>query len=504
MASLSRNIVANYVGRGWMALISLLLIPVYIKFIGVEAYGLVGFYTALSSVLSVLDLGIGATMNRELARRSAVPEQSDSKRDLVRTLEIVYWGISILAGVIIVLIAPFITDNWIKAQDLDQHTILKAVQLMGISFAFQFPMSLYQGGLMGMQKQVLVNIILIITSTVRSGGVILILWLVSPTVNSFFAWQAAMSLIGSLVFLVAMWSNLPKNHHRPRFRTNIIQDVWKYAAAISANAIIGIVLTQLDKVILSKMLSLKLFAYYSIAATVASSIWMIILPFNNAVFPHLVQLYEKKQTAELRIKFHLFSQVLSFLLLPVCALLISFSKEILYIWIKDPLIVENAYLIVSLLVFGTMLNGLVSIPANSAPAFGWPLLITYTNIVQAIVIIPLIVGMVYWLQGIGAAITWIILNSTYIIFMVPSFFRRFLREEQKKWYLRDLLLPAVVAFAICILSQTISPVMSRPFANFIWFMITGIVAFFLTALTLPHVRTIANTLWNNFFKSKNI
>lgn len=501
MASLGRNIIANYIGRSWMAILSIVLIPVYIRFMGIEAYGLVGFFTTLSGVLGILDLGIGQTLNRELARRSIPNELLGSQKDLVRTLEVIYWGIAILAGIIVTILAPFIANTWIKAQGLNSESILKAVQLMGVSVALQFPMSLYLGGLMGMQKQVLVNIILVITATLRSGGAILVLWLVSPTIQTFFMWQVVMSLVGSLTFFVAIWTNLPKTDNPTRFRSNIITDVWKYAAALSANALIGIILTQLDKVILSKMLSLKMFAYYSIAATVASAIWMIIIPFNTAIFPNLVQLHERKQIADLRILFHRSSQILSFILLPICALLIVFSSQILSIWLHDPSIVKNSHIIVSLLVFGTMLNGIVSLPANCAPAFGWPLLITYTNAIQAVVIIPLIICLVNWFQSIGAGIAWIIMNSTYVIFMVPFFFRRFLKEEQKKWYLQDLLAPAFTAFSICAISFMIAPEMKSGLVILFWLLVTGLVTFFVTGLTLPEVRSIARERWNIILKS---
>jgi O-antigen/teichoic acid export membrane protein len=287
-----------------------------------------------------------------------------------------------------------------------------------------------------------------------------------------------------------MWYSLPKHVEHACFRRRILYDVWKYAAAISANAIIGIVLTQIDKVILSRMLTLKMFGYYSLAATVASAIWMIIIPFNSAVFPRFVQLHEVDQRQELRILFHRSSQILSIVLLPVCALLILFSREILFLWTSDLSVVENCHLIVSLLVFGTMLNGISSIPGYSASAFGWPQLITYTNIIQAVVIVPLIIGMVYWLQGVGAAIAWVVLNSTYVIFMVPIYFRRYLREERGKWYMRDIAAPALVAFSICMFSLLMVPAMHTPLTISSRITVTGLIAIIATGLTLPHVRSL--------------
>jgi len=500
MSSIKINVIVNYIGRFWTALIAILLIPIYIKFIGIEAYGLVGFFTILSSVMGILDLGIGSTMNRELARRSVTPSTADSQRDLVRTLELVYWGIAILAGTIVLIGAPLIAHKWIHTENLNPDSVLLAVQLMAISVALRFPSSLYQGGLMGLHKQVLVNSILAINGTLRGFGAVLVLWFISPTIEAFFIWQVIISLLDSLAFFIAMWASLPKSEVKSKFRFNIIKDIWRYAAAISANALIGVVLSQLDKVILSKMLSLKMFAYYTIAATVASSIWMIIIPFNNALFPSLVKLFEEKKIEELKKLFHDSSQILSFLLLPLSFVLIFFSKEILLLWMHNQAIAENSYLILSFLVIGTALNGLVSLPANCAPAFGWPMLITYTNLLQAIAIIPLIVGMVYWKQGIGASIAWIILNSTYIIFMVPFFFRRYLLSEQKKWYLKDILLPTIVAFSICAFSKIIVPAMDSKIAIVSWIIMTWGITVLLSGLSLLHVRNIAKKQLNIIFK----
>jgi O-antigen/teichoic acid export membrane protein len=469
-------------------LLSIFFIPLYLKFMGIEAYGLVGFYTALGGVFGILDLGIGATMNRELARNSVNEDKSGLQRDIVRTLEIIYWGIAILVGVIVFLTAPFIAHTWINVQTLTTDSVLKAVQLMGIAIALNFPVSLYQGGLMGLERQVLVNFILIFTGTLRSVGVILILWLVSPTIEAFFAWQVFSSMVGSITFYIAMWSSLPKNNKRTQFKVSILQSIWKYAAAISASAFLGIILSQLDKIILSKMLSLKMFGYYTLAATLASAIWMIIIPFNTALFPRLVQLYESKKHQELNDLFHNSSQLLSLILLPVSAIFIFFSGKILLLWTHDPSVAENSHLIVSFLVFGIMLNGVVSLPANCAPAFGWPLLVTYTNLIQAIVIIPLIVGMVLWLQGVGASIAWVVMNSTYIIFMVPIFFRRYLNNEKWKWYLNDIAIPMFAAFSVCLISWLILPTIQKPMAIFGWIAVTGLISLIITALTLPFVR----------------
>jgi len=501
MTSLNKNIFANYLGRAWPVLLSVLLVPVYIRFLGVEAYGLVGFFITLSAVMGVFDLGIGATMNRELAIRSANPDHHSSQRDLVRTFEIIYWVIAIVVGILVVLCASSITNSWVQAEDLDNETIVTAVQLMGLAITFRFPMSLYQGGLMGLQKQVLVNKILIIYGTVRHFGAVAVLLIISKTLYVFFAWQVFMSVLASFTFLFALWSKLPECNTKARFRVGILSETWRYAAAVSLNAMIGIFLTQLDKFMLSTLLSLKMFAYYTIAATVASAIWMIIIPFNTAVFPKIVELREKMSQDKLISFFHSTSQVLSILLLPIGFLLIFFSKEILFLWLGDDIIAENAYLILSFLVFGTLLNGLVSMPITTANAYGWPMLTTYTNLAQAIVFIPLIIFLVNKFNGLGASIGWVIINSTYILITVPIFFKKYFKNQKKSWYLYDIIFPFIVSFFICLISKLTAPEFNSILAIIFWLIMTATIAIIFTAISMSTTRNYLITKFLNFGNS---
>ena len=55
---LKKNLIANYVGNAWSALMSLLFVPGYIQYIGIEAYGLIGLFAMLQAWLGLLDMGM--------------------------------------------------------------------------------------------------------------------------------------------------------------------------------------------------------------------------------------------------------------------------------------------------------------------------------------------------------------------------------------------------------------------------------------------------------------
>ena len=165
-----RNIIANAAAKGWAVLLSLGVIPIYIHFIGIEAWGLMGFFLSLMSVLSLLDLGLGTALNLRFAQYSVQPDRAQEMHDLLRTLELIYWLVGVAIAATLVALAPAIAAYWIKPQTMAPEIVTQALAMMGIAVAFQWPRVLYSGGLMGMQRQVAANVLMSITGTASKIG----------------------------------------------------------------------------------------------------------------------------------------------------------------------------------------------------------------------------------------------------------------------------------------------------------------------------------------------
>ncbi len=167
MASIKKNIVANFIGKIWSGAIIILLIPLYIKYLGIESYGLVGFYTTLIVTMAVLDFGLSTTLTRELAKYKFGNRDSKDIRDLAFSLESIYWSIGLLICFFVILLSGFISIHWFKVETLPVSIVRQSIMLMGVVIAFQWPISLYSGGLTGLEKQVLNNSIMIFKRTIR-------------------------------------------------------------------------------------------------------------------------------------------------------------------------------------------------------------------------------------------------------------------------------------------------------------------------------------------------
>ena len=436
---------------------SLAFVPLYIKFMGIESYGLVGIFASLLALFGILDMGLSTTLNRELARFSALPDKIQEMRNLVRTLELPYWGVAVFIGIAVAYLSGPIANYWIKADNLTPATVKQSLMIMGCVVAFRWPVSLYSGGLMGLQKQVLLNGINVSEATLRGFGAILVLWLISPTIQAFFIWQIFISMVH--VFLVAffLWRSLPKSSHPSHFQKELFLRIWRFAAGMTGISVTAIILTQTDKIVLSKILPLEMFGYYTLATVVASTLYHFIGPVFSALFPRFSQLVSLNDQIELKELYHKSCQFMSVMILPAAIVVSFFSSEILLLWTGNPVTVANTHSIVSLLIIGTALNGLMNLPYGLQLAHAWTTLGLYTNIIASIVLVPMIYFLVIHYGVIGAASAWVILNSGYVLISIQIMHSRLLKGEQWRWYLNDVGVPLLAALSAAMLWRLFTP-----------------------------------------------
>lgn len=482
------NIVANLVGRFWLLAASILAVPVYLNVLGVEAFGLVGFFTVLLATLQLAEFGFGVVINREIAQTRLTPDEFQGTRDLVRSFEVVYWIIGLLLGGGVYMAAPFIAAEWLNSEPQSVDQVASAIKLMGLIIVFQWPMSLYAGCLMGLERQVLLNVLKIIFGTLRVLGTIGVLWWVSPTLEAFFVWQLFVDAISVTGFAIISWRVLPHRRRSAKFCLFALRKVWRFAAGLGATGLITFLLSNLDRLILSKLISLKTFGYYNIANQMNLASRMLPAAVFQAFFPRFSALFAsgKTQQKELVALYHQGSQLISLLVFPAAITLVFFSKDILYIWLKNEEVASASAMIASVLILGSALNSALGIPYEMTVARGWSSYGFYQNLVSAILIVPLMLVLVQAYGALGAAIAWLVLNVGYLVVAAPIIASRTLpKGELSTWYTQDIGMPLMVCVVVCAAMRLMLPANWPLGAKFIWIIATWMLMQFLCLLVLP-------------------
>jgi O-antigen/teichoic acid export membrane protein len=450
MSAVRRNVIAGYAGSIWTGLMSLVFIPVYVQLIGIEAYGLVGFFLTLQSMFAVLDLGLSTTLNREFARLSAFPAAQIDQRRLLRTIETIYWAIAFLNAAVVIACARPISASWLQREELPLPVVVQAVMTMGVVLLFQWPLSMYSGGLLGLQKQVSLNIINAGMATLRGVGAILALWLVAPTLQVFFAWQVIVSALHTGTVAVVLRRAIGGTSGSS-FDFSVLASVWRFAGGLVGISVISTGITQVDKLVVSRLLPLTDLGYYTLAGAVALSIYRIISPLFASLFPRFSQLVAAGEESALAALYHRSCETLAVVVLPAAVFLAFFSREVLVLWTQDPLMAEQTHVIMTILVIGTAMNGLMTLPYAVQLAYGWTRLAFTYNAISVVIMFPAAYLLTRAWGAVGASVGWMVYNAVGVLLLPLLMHRRVLKGEQGRFYRTDIGMPlaAAVGAATC-------------------------------------------------------
>jgi len=460
------NIIANYLGRGWTIGVGIVVVPIYIKILGIEAYGLIGFFVSLSVVLALLDLGMSSTLVRETARWG---KEKNSKNininfpDLFKSIEIISRIIALIFVSLILLSSNWLATKWLNIEIITTDTVVNSILLMAIVVSLRWAATFYRSALIGFQEQVWLNYFDVGIVTAQSIGVIIVLIYISPSVTTFFIYQLIISFFEYILIRQKAWKRVGVHYYtEAKFSIAEIRRIWRYTGGVALISILGALISQADKFVLPGILSLSEYGYYSVASIIGRSISQFAAPITIAVRPRLMELVAEDQPYLLTEVYHKSCQALSIVVIPITIWIIVFSQQILFVWSGDMELSQKINYIVSLLAIGTMLNVLIHIPYSIQLSYGWLKLGLIINSVLVLLIFPMLI---YGVMNYGveaAAWVWIILNLCYVVFSVSIMHRHYLIGEATNWYLKNVFLPTSVAIIVAAIIKIFSPeVLSR-------------------------------------------
>lgn len=442
------NIAANVAGRLWVSLMNFAFVPLYVHFLGIESYGLIGFFVALMSAFMVLDMGLSVTINRELAKYSATSGWHVEGRDLLRTFEILYWIIGAILSGGLILAAPVIAKHWLQPEVLTVEQTTLAIRLMGVAVFFRWPQPLYTGALMGLGRQIVQNGVLIFGATLQGGGVVLVLWLISPSIKAFFLWQIFAVSVQSMLLIITTWRSVPSLGHHPKFSLGALYKLFRFSAGVTGIAFFSVILTQSDKFLLSKLLPLTEFGYYALASAIAGVLSMGAMAVYAAAFPALSQRVAAGDTEGVIGLYRQSSQLLAIMMLPVGISVAMFSTELMAIYTGSAEIASKTHGILSLLAIGNLILSIMVLPLALQLSYGWTKLSIYKNIIAIPIYVPSIIFLTNHFGSTGAALAWVLLSMGYFLFEVPIMHQRLIKQTMWPWYIQDVGVPAVVSIIV--------------------------------------------------------
>ncbi len=492
--TLGRNLVAGLSNSIWSAIVGLAVVPFYLEYLGIEAYGLIGFFVTAQSLLQLLDMGMASTINREVARCSAAGNIQYAGK-LLHSLAVIYWSIAVFIAIVILSLAPLISEYWIQSSKIHPEIISHAIMLMGLVIACRWPIGLYQGVLIGANRLAISSIINIAMVTIGSVGAIFVLEFISPTIKGFFIWHACVGITYSLIIRVVAW-RIVGNTTAEKFNYQSIRNILGFSLGVGAISLTGLALTQLDKVILSKTVGLENFGQYMLATMVANSIYILVIPIFNIVYPRFSSLARKKSEDEFFAEYGASSRMLSTLLSPIVMTLILSAKPLISLWTGNEALAIEVAPLASILLVAYGLHGLMHMPYALMLAEGQTSAMFKIYISLIAIMIPITTVFTINYGVIGGAWGQFLLFTLYVILGTYVTHRRYFRNNAFKWLLKDIGVPVGISLLVGIFGYwTLWTLKAGIYTELVLTLALWIIA---TLFSIYASRSIFVGLWGQF------
>lgn len=453
--SLKANILSTYASQAYVSLIGIVMLPLYLRYMGHEGYGLVGFFAMFQAWFQLLDVGLSPTLARQMARyRGGALDILDLRR-LLRAMEGVFVGVAVAAALCIVAGAGSIATRWLNVESLPLQDVRASLMLMAVVIALRWISGLYRSALSGLEQLVWLSGWNSVIATLRFVAVIALFVFVSTSPVCFFAYQLGVAILELAVLAFRLYGTLPVRASGQKIRWELrpLKGVLSFSISIAFTSSVWVIMTQTDKLLMSRLLPLADYGAFTLAVLVASGVMMVSSPISSAIVPRMTRMQAANDEARMLKLYRGSTQLVMTLTVPPALILALFAKPVLWAWTGDIDLAEQAAPVLTLYALG---NGVMSAAAFQHYlqfAKGELTLHVIGSAVFVVVLVPALIVMTSVLGMEGAGWVWLILNLAFLVLWVPIVHRRYAPGLHLPWLLRDVAAPAVIAISVAVVMQ---------------------------------------------------
>lgn len=489
--SLKRNIVASYATQIYVALVGIVIVPLYISYMGAEAYGLVGFFAMLQAWFALLDIGLTPTIGRETARFHGGALTAEAYRQLYRSLALIFLVIAITGGFSIWLAADWIALRWLNTTELSPDDVVLSLQIMAICVALRWVGGLYRGVITGFERLVWLSVFNVIVATLRFVGAFPIMWIFGFTPFVFFLYQLTVAMIETVSLVL-------KSHHLLPYRRGMVESVtWslrpirpllRFTLTIAFTSSVWVLVTQTDKLVLSGILPLAEYGYFTLAVLVANAVTLVSSPISMAIMPRMARLHAEGRSAEIIQVYRTSTQLVSIVAGSLSLTFAFCADKLLFAWTGDLQVAEKAAPILALYAIGNGLLALGGFPYYLQYAKGNLRYHLISNLVMVIILLPAIILVASRYGGVGAGLVWVAVNGTYLLTWVAYIHHKLEPGLHMRWLSRDILKILLPIGVAAIFASFFSYDATTRTENFLYVLIFGILMLVTASIFSPFFR----------------
>ncbi len=426
---ITRNILWNIAGQGWLMLMTFLATPFMIGRLGIELYGIYVLVGILVDYFSFMQFGIVDASVKYMTERLARGEP--------RRVQETFWTTMLSQAVIgfagaltILALSAFLVDHVFRVPE----GLAQEVRLAVAIGAATFPLSMVTGVMTGTLRAVgrfdLLNMIGIVWGTLQTGAAVVLLWSGLSLAALLFS-NLCIQLLCLVTLGIAAGRLLPVAMP-PAWSTAEMKRLLRFGGFITVSGIVGPILTNIEKIFLSSIRTVSALTYYHVPFSLVSRMAVIPSSFSSVLFPAYSH-FQGKNDMEANRSLHLRSTLyLLYLFGAPLLFYVFFGRDFLAWWI-GPDFAEASSAILIILAAAGLVNAVAYPSITLLNGAGMPHIPAAFHVIETVIYIPVCYGLIHAYGLIGAATAWS-LRVVLDMLLLQAASCRYLGLSIPQWY----------------------------------------------------------------------
>ena len=400
---LTRNTVFNLIGQGSPLLVAIFAIPLLIKGMGMDRFGVLTLAWIVIGYFSLFDLGLGRALTKLVAEKLGAGEEQEIPI-LVWTSLFLMLIAGLLGAIAVSLLSPWLVRSALKIPTAIQSETLHAFYVLALSIPVVISTAGLRGLLEAHQRFDLCNAIRIPMGMFTFLGPLLVL----PFSQSLLP-IVAVSVMGRLIawlahFLLCFYV-MPSLYCGIGIRKAVVGPLLSFGSWMTVSNIISPLMVYLDRFLIGVFISVTAVAYYATPYEVVTKLWLIPGALVSVLFPAFSTSFVQDHNRT-GILFRQGVKYLFLALFPLTLVIVTLAHEGLDIWLSAEFSHHSTH-VLQWLAVGVFINSLTHIPFALVQGVGRPDLTAKLHLAE----LPFYLFAVWWMiqaYGIGgAAIAWV-------------------------------------------------------------------------------------------------
>ena len=454
------GILITYVTMAVNIVVGLVYSPFMLRMVGDSQYGVYSLSSSLISFIALLDLGLGQTLVRYIAKARAEgdSEQESRLNGFFLKLYSLISVAAVLVGILMVFVYPLVSKKAMTAEEIQLFRTVFAILL--VNAVFSFPMCVFSSTINAYERFFFLKLVNLITVVLKYSFMVLLLKFGYKTVAITIV-AAASSILMQCTYAIYCKEKIKISFSFKGMDKGFAREIFWFSFYIFLGLLIDFINSNADKLILGAIVGTTAVTLYTFGVYFQNYFQELSLAMSGVFLPSIVSIYEKehdmKKISDIFLRVGRLQMAVLVLALSGFAVV---GKEFIHLWLGKGY--TDAYYIGLII----MLPGLVPLTQNIGisvlRAMNLHKYRSYMFLAIATLNVAISIPLAKAYGGIGAAVGTALANIAGQITYMNIFYARRVHIDIKQYWknLLRFVLPTVPIVVATVLAKRVWPINS--------------------------------------------